>query len=125
MKKLDAFDARHQGRCRPATSVMNRSATPSGVGTGIPSRFKFRNSWQMDGRRHSIWRLGENDRYERTLQRLAAADREAVIGRIRLRTLQNWRSPEQAVGGGHHMAAAPMKRLAGEMQWLNRSSTGD
>jgi DNA-directed RNA polymerase specialized sigma24 family protein len=59
------------------------------------------------------------DRYERALQRLAAADREAVIGRIELQ----YSYEELAVALNKPSAAAArmavtraMKRLAGEMR---------
>jgi RNA polymerase sigma factor (sigma-70 family) len=123
MKKLDAFDARHQGALQAylRQSVMNRIRDAIRRRNRHPEQVQFPE--QLADTRTSPLDLAigaENiDRYERALQRLAAADREAVIGRIELQ----YSYEELAVALNKPSAAAArmavtraMKRLAGEMR---------
>lgn len=122
MKRLDAFDARHQGALQAylRQSVMNRirdlirQRNRRPVQVDLPEQLADDQTSPLD------LAIGfENTaRYERALQRLAATDREAVIGRIELQ----YTYEELAVALNKPTSAAArmvvtraMKKLAGEM----------
>jgi RNA polymerase sigma factor (sigma-70 family) len=123
MRRFEAFESRHQGALQAylRQAVMNR----------------IRDIIRYDKRRPEIGGLSENiqdeatspleaaigaenlERYERALQRLKPADREAIIGRLEMQ----YGYDELATVLGRSSAAAArmavtraMKRLAEEMQ---------
>jgi RNA polymerase sigma factor (sigma-70 family) len=122
MKKLHAFDARHQGALQAylRQSVMNRILDVIRYRKRRPEQIELPEDLADERTSPLDQAIGaENiDRYEKALQRLAAADREAIIGRVELQ----YTYEELAVALNKPSAAAArmavaraMKRLMSEM----------
>ena len=122
MKKLDAFDARHQGALQAylRQAVMNRIRDIVRQRGRRPDQIELPEGPPDDRTSPLDQTIGaENmDRYEKALERLATDDREAIIGRLEFQ----YSYEELAVALDKPSAAAArmtvtraMKRLAGEM----------
>jgi RNA polymerase sigma factor (sigma-70 family) len=122
MKRLDAFDARHQGALQAylRQSVMNRILDVIRYRKRRPEQIELSEDLPDERKSPLDQAIGsENiDRYEKALQRLAVADREAIIGRVELQ----YTYEELAVALNKPSAAAArmavtraMKRLMSEM----------
>jgi RNA polymerase sigma factor (sigma-70 family) len=123
IRRLDAFEPRHQGALQAylRLSVMNRIRDLARHHRRMPDETELPEHL-MDERTSPLEQaIGAENmaRYDTALQRLAAADREAIIGRIELQhsyaelaVVLNKPSPEAA-----RMAVTrAMKRLAAEMR---------
>ncbi len=123
VKKLDGFELRHQGALQAylRQSVLNRIRDVARYNdrrpgqTEIPAQLADAAASPLD----QAIGTENTERYERALQRLPAADREAIIGRLELQ----YSYDELAVSLNKATAAAArmavtraMKRLAEEMR---------
>lgn len=122
MRRLDAFDARHQGALQAylRQAVMNRIRDLIRQRNRRPVQAELPEHLEDQGTSPLDQAIGAENiaRYERALQRLTAPDREAVIGRIELQ----YSYEELAVALCKPTSAAArmavtraMKRLAEEM----------
>ncbi len=122
MRRLDAFEARHQGALQAylRQAVMNRIRDLIRQRNRRPVQAELPEHLEDQGTSPLDQAIGAENiaRYERALQRLTAPDREAVIGRIELQ----YSYEELAVALCKPTSAAArmavtraMKRLAEEM----------
>jgi RNA polymerase sigma-70 factor (ECF subfamily) len=123
IRRLDAFEARHQGALQAylRKAVMNRIRDLARHHKRAPDQTDFPDQMADDQTSpldHAIGRQNI-ERYEAAMQRLPAADREAIIGRLELQHSYD----ELAVVLNKPTAAAArmsvtraMKRLAEEMR---------
>jgi RNA polymerase sigma-70 factor (ECF subfamily) len=123
VKKLDGFEARHQGALQAylRQAVMNRIRDIIRQRDRRPNQVELPEQLSDRGASPLEQAIGAQNtaRYERALQRLAAADREAIIGRLEMQ----YSYDELAVVLDKPTAAAArmtvtraMKRLALEMK---------
>jgi RNA polymerase sigma factor (sigma-70 family) len=123
LRALDGFEARHQGALQAylRQAVMNRIRDLIRASHRRPQQAEMPANLAVGQRSPLELAIGAENvaRYERSLARLSAADREAIIGRLELQYSYN----ELALSLDKPSAAAArmavtraIKRLADEMQ---------